>query len=259
MTNALQPRISKPPKRRQVIQSVVRASRILLAVAETPDGLTASEIASQQDLAMPTAYHLLATLEEEELLYKEPGKRYTLGHRAVDLANSPNLRVRIDPQHRYALQELAESTHETAYLTAWFRGEIRILDMVEGSQAVRVAGLEVGLVDAVHARASAKVLLAYTDEDHRSQILEHHDFTRFTSLTVPDRASLATQLREIRRTGFFYDEGEYQEGVRVLSAPIQKDGKVVAAFAITVPASRYEETQSFLMSELWNAVNLAEQ
>jgi IclR family transcriptional regulator, acetate operon repressor len=58
----------EPAKQRQVIQSVARASRILLAVARSPHGLTATEVASIVGLSMPTAYHLLATLEEEKLL-----------------------------------------------------------------------------------------------------------------------------------------------------------------------------------------------
>lgn len=259
MTKAIEPSLGKSTKKRQVIQSVVRASRILLTVAESQNGLTASELSSKLDLALPTAYHLLATLEEEKLLHKEPGKRYMLGQSAVDLANSPNLRVRVDARHRHALRKLAETTQETAYLTGWFRGEIRILDMLEGSQAVRVAGLEVGLVDGIHARASAKVLLAYIDEEHRSQILDSHNYIQFTSLTVPDGVSLEAQLNEIRRDGIFYDPGEFQEGVRVLSAPIRKDGKVVAALAISAPASRYEETESFLVSTLLDVAEFAEQ
>lgn len=249
----------EPAKQRQVIQSVARASRILLTVARSPHGLTATEVASIVGLSMPTAYHLLATLEEEKLLSKESGKRYTLGMSAIDIANSPGLRVRVDAKHRQALRRLAETTRETAYLTGWFRGEIRILAMVEGSQAVRVAGLEVGFTGDVHARASAKVLLAFADEEQRSSILDNHEYTRFTPMTVSDRAGLEAQMAEIRRTGILYDRGEYREDVRSLSAPIRSDGRVVAALAVTVPSSRYERTESTLVQALLSAVTLAEQ
>lgn len=248
----------EPPKQRQVIQSVARASRILLAVARSPHGLTATEVAAVAGLAMPTAYHLLATLEDEGLLCKEVGKRYTLGLSAIDIANSPALRVRVEAKHREALKRLAETTRETAYLTGWFRGEIRILAMVEGSQAVRVAGLEVGFTGDVHARASAKVLLAFADEEQRSSILENLDYRRFTPMTVSDRAGLEGQLAEIRRAGILYDRGEYREDVRSLSAPIRSDGRVVAALAVTVPSSRYERTESALIEAVLSAVTLAE-
>lgn len=250
---------STPSKQRQVIQSVARASRILLAVARSPHGLTATEVAAAIGLAMPTAYHLLATLEEEKLLSKESGKRYTLGLGAIDIANSPGLRARVDVKHALALRQLADTTRETAYLTGWFRGEIRILAMVEGSQAVRVAGLEVGFADDVHARASAKVLLAFADEEQRLSVLDGLEYTRFTPMTVSDRASFEAQMAEVRRTGILYDRGEYREDTRSLSVPIRSDGRVVAALAVTVPSGRYERTEAALVEALLSAVTLAEQ
>lgn len=246
------------PRQRQMIQSVARASRILLAVARSTNGMTASEIASSFGLPLPTAYHLLATLEYEQLLSKEPGKRYVLGAGAADIANAPGLRARVERRHRLALAQLAEITQETAYLTGWFRGEIRILATVEGSQAVRVVGLEVGQTGDVHARASAKVLLAFAEQLQRSAVLDGHEFTRFTPVTVRDRDALEAQMSQIRREGIFYDRGEFQEDVRSLSAPIRRDGRVVAALAVTSPAGRYERTESALVSALLSAVAFTE-
>lgn len=259
MDAASAPNLVGRPKGRQSIQSVARASRILLTIARSPQGLTATEVAASIGLTLSTAYHLLATLEDEQLLSKEQGKRYSLGPGAVDIANAPGLRARAEPRHRRALGQLAETTRETAYLTGWFHGEIRILATVEGSQAVRVAGLEVGYTGDVHARASGKVLLAFADEARRSQVLNGHEYTQFTSLTVRDRASLETQVAEIRRTGIFYDRGEYQEDVRSVSAPIRSDGRVVAALAVLAPASRYTHAEPALVSALLSATTLAEQ
>ena len=187
---------------------------------------------------------------------KEPGKRYILGSGAAEIANAPGLRARVEPRHRQALRQLADVTRETAYLTGWFRGEIRILATVEGSQAVRVAGLEIGYTGDVHARASAKVLLAFAGEEQRSLILDNLDFTRFTPLTV-DRAGLETQMAEIRRTGIVYDRGEYREDVRSISAPIRSEGRVVAALAVLAPAGRYERTEPTLVSALLSAAEYA--
>lgn len=109
---------------------------------------------------------------------------------------------------------------------------------------MRVAGLDVGHTGDVHARASAKVLLAFADEERRSQVLDGHEFTRFTPVTVADRATLEEQLSEIRRTGILYDRGEYREDVRSLSAPIWQEGRVVAALAVLAPAECYQRTET---------------
>jgi IclR family acetate operon transcriptional repressor len=246
------------PSQRQTIQSVARASRILLDIARSPAGLTATEVAASAGLTISTSYHLLATLEDEHLLAKESGKRYTLGPAAIDIANAPGLRPRPTPRHRRALAQLAEATRETAYLTGWFRGEIRILATVEGSQAVRVAGLEVGLTDDVHARASGKVLLAFADEARRSRLLEDYEYTRFTPITVSSREAFEVQMAEIRRAGIVFDRGEYREDVRSVSAPIRSGDRVVAALALTAPADRYERTEPELVAALLEATALAD-
>lgn len=244
---------------RQQIQSVARAARILIAVAESPHGLTATDVAETLQVPLSTAYHLLATLEDEELVAKEIGKRYLPGAKFVDLTNAPGLRPRVDAAHRRALKNLADATRETTYLTGWFRGEVRILATVEGSQAVRVAGLEVGLAGDVHARASAKVLLAFADNDQREEVLAGVEYTPFSPFTVRDRNALEAQFAQIRREGIFYDQGEYREGVRSLSAPIRRaDGRVVAAIALTVPEQRYIRHESTLVDALSAAVALAE-
>lgn len=235
---------------RQRIRSVMRASRMLLAVAGAGDGLTATEVASKLGLTLSTAYHLLASLEDAGLLAKAAGKHYVLGRGAVEIANSPNLRPRIEPAHRLALGRLAELTRETAYLTAWFRGDPRILATVEGPQAVRVAGLQVGYSGAVHARASSKLLLAFADDELRAAVLGACDFAAYTPETIPDRSGLDEELERIRRADIAYDRGEYREGVRSLSAPIRRDGAVVAALAVSAPADRFERTEAELVSTL---------
>lgn len=249
---------SDDTKKRQTIQSVSRAARILLTIARSRSGMNATEVAEAVGLTISTTYHLLATLEDETLLRKTPGKRYTLGTGAAEITNSPSLQARVDPRHRQALSQLAAVTRETAYLTGWFRGEIRILATVEGSQAVRVAGLEVGHTGDVHARASAKVLLAFADAEVRSQVLDGQEFTRFTTMTVTDRNTLESQFDEIRRLGLHYDRGEYREDVRSLSVPIRQDGRVVAALAITAPAERYQRTEKELVEAILAAAAFAD-
>lgn len=257
MSTAPEPSKPRRSKDRQTIQSVARASQILLAVARSTNGLTATEVAATQGLTMPTAYHLLATLEDQQLLNKESGKRYVLGIAAADIANAPGLRARANPRHLRALRGLATETRETAYLTGWFRDEIRILATIEGSQAVRVAGLEVGYTGGVHARASGKVLLAFADEARRSMILDDYDYTRFTPLTVHDRAALDAQMVEIRETEIMFDRGEYQEDVRSVSMPIRENGQVVAALAVSAPAERYQRTEPEIVAAMRTAATAA--
>jgi len=243
---------------RQSIQSVARASRMLLAIANSREGLTATQLATDFGLTLSTAYHLLSTLEDEGLLAKSSDKRYLLGRAAVDIANSPGLRAGIDPQHRVGLRHLAEATSETAYLTGWFRGEIQILATVEGSQAVRVAGLQVGYSGSVHARASSKLLLAYAEDELRAAAIDECDFAPYTTRTLTDRGRLEEELQTIRQAGLAFDRGEYREGVRSASIPLHRDGTVVAALAVSAPAERFERAEPALIDALRSSAAIAQ-
>ncbi|MDX2377977.1 helix-turn-helix domain-containing protein [Microbacterium sp. LRZ72] len=239
--------------KRQRIQSVVRATRMLLCIAKSASGLTATDLARTQGLTLPTAFRLLATLEDEGLLYKTFDKRYVLGSATIEIANAPGLRPRMETRHLEVLRHVAEVTRETAYLTGWFRDEIQILATVEGSQAVRVAGLQVGYAEAVHARASAKLLLAFADEHRRSAALDSHDFTPYTAQTIRTRAALERELQAIQRTGIAQDRDEYHEGVRTVSAPIYTNKVVVAALAVSAPSERFAQNERALVEAVVSA------
>src|SRR5690348_6866796 len=77
---------AEKPTGKTTIQSVSRASRLLLAVAASPDGLSAKAASDQFGLSMPTTYHLLTTLAAEGLLVKDARRQYMLGPRAAVLA-----------------------------------------------------------------------------------------------------------------------------------------------------------------------------
>ena len=65
--------------------------RILLrAVATSADGLQAKEVARQFGLSLPTAYHLLNTLDSEGMLFKDERRRYLIGPKASVIADAFN-------------------------------------------------------------------------------------------------------------------------------------------------------------------------
>ena len=240
------------------IQSVARASQILLAVARSDRGLTATEVAERFSLTLSTAHHLLSTLTHEELLAKTEGRRYEIGAAGAEIAGAATLRPRSSRAHRDALRRLAALTEETAFLTGWHRGAIRILATVEGAQAVRVAGLDVGFTGSAHARAGGKLLLAFADEELRESVLGHSELERHTANTLTDRGLLAQELEHIRAEGLALDREEFREGVVSISAPVRQAGRVVAALTVSLPDLRFAETEGAVRDALRVAVAEAE-
>ena len=173
-----------PTKGRTRIQSVARASRILMSIAQSIEGFTASEIAAKFDLSPPTAYHLLATLADEGLIAKNASRRYLLGPSATLIANAVSLQDVLPLSYLELSREIAARTSETVYISAWRGAQIRVLETIEGSHVLRVAGSAAGFTKLTHARARVKILLAFASEDVQDRVISTMTFERVTPNTI---------------------------------------------------------------------------
>lgn len=239
------------------IQSASRAVRILLAVAESDDGLHAKDLSVRFGLSLSTAYHLLSTLVSEGVLVKDERRRYLIGPKASVIAESYNKSNVVPERHMKALNLLAESTGETAYLSAWRRGEIVVLATVEGSQAVRVTGLTAGYSSNLHARASGKLLLAFLPEEEREAKMKRLVMKRLTEATITSRSEFRRELERIRREEFSFDRQEFLQGVECMSAPIWENGAVVSCLTVSTPADRFVQRQDAIREDLLRAAERA--
>jgi IclR family acetate operon transcriptional repressor len=253
---------AKAPAPGTRIQSVARASRLLLWLASRPHGATAKEAAFATTIALPTTYHLLNTLVDEGLLAKDSQRRYTLGRSCALLAQA-YLRGSAVPESLVtALRRLADRTEETSYLADWGEHDIRVLASVEGSNIVRVAEVAAGPYEAPHARANGKVLLAYAWPEVRAAYLEQHPLDRRTEATICDRPELEAELEAIRERGYAIDREEFSEGVSCIAAPILENGSLVASLGVSVPSDRFDRAETSLteaLLEVIAAIDIPEQ
>jgi IclR family acetate operon transcriptional repressor len=236
------------------IQSVARASQILLWVAQQSRGATAKEIAASQGLALPTAYHLVNTLIDQGLLAKDVHRRYVLGRGTAVLAQAYLRGKSVSENLLAALRELAERTHETVYLADWGEHDIRVLASVEGSQLVRVAEVASGPYEHGHARANGKVLLAYAWPEIREAYLRAHPPEKLTDSTIVDPEPLEKELARIRKRGYAYDQEEFAVGVSCVAAPLLHNGRIVAALGISVPTDRFKKQRADLTQTLLDVI-----
>jgi IclR family acetate operon transcriptional repressor len=224
------------------IQSVERAARILLYVAENPR-VQAGEIATRFELSGPTAHHLLSTLVQEGLLRKDSTRRYELGTTSERIAEGAQRALRPAAELRAALTELARRTGESCYLTAWRGDRIRVVAVVEGEHAVRVSGLVVGYSENIHARVGARVMLAHADPELRDWALAGYEYAAVTPHTLRTRSELDAELERIRETGVAHDREQLQIGVYSISAPVRMEGRVRAALSLTAPIERFLQNE----------------
>ncbi len=154
-----------------LINSVVRALRLLEEVGEAGSPLSAKQLAHRTGLALGTTYHLLRTLVHEGYVVRtEDG--FALGDRVDTLADARHKALNLTRARRVLL-ELHEEMGAAAYLAILEDGEVRIAEIVDSPTAPRT-DLWVGLHEAAHATALGKAILVGLPESGRRAYLAAH-------------------------------------------------------------------------------------
>ena len=90
----------------------------------------------------------------------------------------------------------------------------------------------------LHATASGKVLLAYTDPVIAKEVLAA-ELQRYTPHTVTEPTSLEAELASVRERGWASTTEEFEIGLNALAAPVYDGtGEVVAAVGVSGPSYR---------------------
>jgi IclR family transcriptional regulator, acetate operon repressor len=222
------------------VQSAARAVGILLAIAQSENGLTTKEISEQVGIGRQATYHLLHTLLGAGMVTRDERNRYLLGLRVGTL--SAGFARQLAPSEHLApvVRAVAQETGETAYASGWWSGEITVLTVARGTNPIQAAEVNQGYVGDAHARASGKLLLAYAPPATRDAYLETHPLVRSTPNTITSRKALERELEEIRQRGYSQDDEEFALGLCCLAVPFDA-GLSPFALSISAPRERFLE------------------
>ena len=141
------------------IASVDNALRLLRLFRDQPR-VRLSEASEHLGVAVSTAHRLLAMLAYHGFVRQDPDSRaYLAGPALVEIGLAAVRQLDIRAQARPVLEDLAAALGETVHLTVLEGGDVRYLDAVESSRALRVTA-RTGSVLAANCTASGKALLA---------------------------------------------------------------------------------------------------
>ena len=231
---------NKAPETTFRINSVGRGINILLAIARSSDGLSASELSTQLGIGRQTTYHLLHTLSAVGMVKKSDNKKYILGLGIGELARGFERQFSVPGHLQTAVEGLAQHSGETTYSAGWWHGEIVTLSVARGTQVVRVSDVPQGQYEHAHARATGKLLLAMAPSRQLLAHLSTHPLTKLTDQTIVDLIEFQDELARIRSQGFAVDKGEFAKNVSCLAVPMGgKDAPF--ALALSAPAERFAE------------------
>jgi DNA-binding IclR family transcriptional regulator len=241
----------KPPT---TIQSLQRGLAILELVSREGAGMTMMAVSRQMGLHPSTTFHLLRTLTGlGYLVHDEATKEYRLGSKIFHLAASSQTEMRLLRVSSPCLVDLAKQTGETAHFAVFERGEVIVINKVDGTSGIHVSE-RVGYPRPAHSTAIGKVLLAHLPAAGLRAYLDRHELAALTPKTIVAAPALEAELATVREQGFAFDDEEFAEGIRCLAAPVRSfTGHVVAAVGISGPVWRVSPDRVVPLADLVKA------
>jgi len=213
----------------QRVQSVARAAELLKALGAAGAPATAFELADRCGLNRSTAWRILATLEDEGLVEREPATgRYAVGYAVVALGAAAGHDPLVRRAHP-ALRALAEACRETASLAVPRGVQLVYVDQVQAPHVMAADWL--GRATPLHATSTGKALLAWLSADELGAALPGR-LERFTEATITTRAVLRTELAGVRARGYAVSRGELEAALWGVSAPVLDSGRPIAIVSI---------------------------
>jgi DNA-binding IclR family transcriptional regulator len=230
-------------KEQDLVKSVARAIDILLALEQGAQSL--GKVAERTELSKATAHRLLASLAHGQLVIQDPATGdYMLGPGCFGIADAVirgfgGVGVIAQP----VLENLRDATRETIALHVRAGTQRVCVGQLASPQPVHFAA-RVGAANPLHTGSMGKLLLAFSAERERSEILERMTLDRVTETTITDANLLEKELEQIRRRGYAKSRGEQVVGGAAMSAPIfGSDKRILAALSILGPEARLTEAK----------------
>jgi DNA-binding IclR family transcriptional regulator len=212
-------------------QTVRRAMSIIEFCAERPRSL--GELADHVQVHKSTVLRLAQTLEAAGFARQLPDGRYAVGFRLVAIAQQSlddmDLRTIAHPH----LERLGDQYGHTIHFASLVDDEIIYVDKVEGRGALKMQS-RVGRPAELHTAGVAKAVLAYLEEPLVTRLLSRATYQRYTPNTLTSPADLRAELAVTRERGWAEDDGEFEDFVACVAAPVRDArGNVRAAVSIT--------------------------
>ena len=221
------------------IASVDNALRLLMLLRGQPR-VRLSEASEHLGVALSTAHRLMAMLAYRGFVRQEPDSRaYLAGPALVEIGLAAVRQLDIRRQARPVLEGLAAALGETVHLAALEGRNVRYLDAVESSRALRVAA-RTGTALAANCTASGKALLAdLPDAEVAALFAGQPGLPALTARSITGRSRLLSELRDVRARGFAVNREESEEGVASVAVTVPRDHNGPAvALAVSAPVSR---------------------
>jgi IclR family transcriptional regulator, acetate operon repressor len=204
-----------------MIASVAKALDILQLFSTTQPRLTLTMMSKQLNMPKSTVHHLVSTLVQYGFVEKQDDGSYALGKAIIALTQ--NVLVNVDLRDRTAplLRNLADSCHESVYLTVLDGDKVLYVYAVESPQRL-LARTAVGDHAPLYCTSVGKAILAFLPSEEVDALYSDNGkvLKAVTPNTFTDLALLKADLAVSRERGYSIDNQEHELNTFCIGAPI---------------------------------------
>ncbi|MDH3446160.1 MAG: IclR family transcriptional regulator [Deltaproteobacteria bacterium] len=225
-------------KSNYVIQSVSHALDVLEQFSGNIEEIGVTELSKRLKLHKNNVFRLLATLEARGYIQQNKlNENYRLGLKCLQLGQTFIQQMGLLLQSRAILEDLVETTRESAFVAVRKGAGIVPLDFIEPPRAVRVVSF-LGTALPPHCTAAGKIYLVFDSDGDLSQSIGT-GLKRYTAKTIVHAEVLGAQIKEIGEEGYAVEQEEFTEEVSSVAVPIRDYTRMlVGAMAVVGPSQR---------------------
>lgn len=242
-------------KVKETVQSVERAIDLLNCFSPQKSELTLNDFVKKTSLNRTTAFRLLNSLKDKNLITKnEDTNSYQLGIAFINFGQIVSENLNIRKIALPALHKLAEKTTETVSLNIIQEMNRICIEKAEGTEDIRQF-IRLGHPYPILKGASGKLLLAFSSPAFIEAALAEGAFEG-------NRKEFQEELKTIKKQGYAFSMNERVIGAYAISAPIfGNDGKLIGGLSISGSSARMNDQmeKQFIHEAMNSAEKISEQ
>lgn len=238
----------KPNTNKRILTTTESSLEIIDTIVQQ-NGVTASALATELDLAQSTIHKHLNTLAKHGYIVRE-NNRYYAGAKFCHIADYVRRRK---PEYLIAgkiVDQLAQETELEADFAVEEHGHI-ISIQNELNFSDETHFLADGRYFHVHSTASGKAILAEYPEERVNQLIDTIGLSKSTEKTIVDKDELLAELETVRERGYATSIEEEIEGLWAIAKAVKTPiGEVCGSLNLSAPTYLYSEEMQRSAAEI---------
>ena len=215
------------------VPAVIKAARLLDALAAAREPLTLTALADELKLPKSTLHALCATLVQTGLVRRFENGAYHLGMHVVDLSHALLARTDLTTEFARVWDSQALLPEETIILSVLDGADIVYVACRNGTRPLGL-NFRIGMRLPANCTASGKAQLSTLPQERILEMGRTNGFAALTRKSVTDTRRLLKELAQARQRGYSVDDEGTGDGMICFGAPVFGSGAAHAVAGVGV-------------------------